>query len=151
MVNQDRSKGFTNRGRGGWFHGWGKFNAAQTTNVSNSSNQTDSQQFAAQNNVNSGQRPSGQVKCWRCGGWGHWSKECPSPYKAGNRGGGRGRTTRGRRGGRGRGRRGGNAGGGSGQPSNVNAALQVSDAGALGPSVQSGPGAAPVPSREQGN
>ena len=49
---------------------------------------------------------------------------------------------RGRRGGHGRGRRGGNFG--SDGPSNVNAALQVSDAGAPSPSVQQGQGAALV-------
>ena len=148
---QGQKQNNPNRGRGGWFRGRGKFNAVQTSNTGNQSNQTEAQQFAAQTNVNSGQCTSSQVRCWKCGGWGHVSKECPSPYKTGNRGGGRGgRTTRGRRGGRGRGRRGGGAGTG-GNPSNVNAALQVSDAGAPGPSVQSGPGAAPVPSRQQGN
>ena len=46
------------------------------------------------------------------------------------------------------GRRGGRQGGGTrGTPSGVNAALQVSDAGAPGPSVQHVQGAAPVPSQ----
>ena len=50
------------------------------------------------------------------------------------------------------GRRGGRRGGGNaGNPSGVNAALQVSDAGAPGPSGQQVQGAAPVPSQPQGN
>ena len=135
-----------NRGRGGWFRGRGRFNAVQSTNAGNPGIPIDSQQIAVQSNVNAGQRPLGRNQCSKCRGWGHWAKDCPSPYKVGNRGG-RGQPMRGRRGGRGRGRRGGGAGTGNGNPSGVNAALQVSDAGAPGPSVQSGPGAAPVPSR----
>ena len=143
---QGPKQGTPNRGRGGFYCGRGKFNAVQSTGTANPGTQTDSAQCAAQQSFNPTQRPIGRNQCSRCRGWGHWAKDCPSPYNAGNRGG-RGRYTRGRRGGRG-GRRGG--GSGSGNPS-VNAALQVSDAGAPGPSTQQVQGAVPVPSRQQGN
>ena len=95
---------------------------------------------------NTGSRPYGRNQCRKCRDWGHWENECPSPYAVGQ---GRGRGQM--RGRRGRGRRGGRRGVGRGQgPSNVNAALQVSNASAPGPSVQPGPGAAPVPN-QQGN
>ena len=52
---QGQKQNNPNRGRGGWFHGRGKFNAVQTSNTGNQSNQTEAQQFAVQMNVNSGQ------------------------------------------------------------------------------------------------
>ena len=100
---QGQRQGNPNRGRGGWSRGRGKFNAVQATNSGNAGNQREMHQVAVQNTVNSGQRSLGNNQCRRCRGWGHWSKDCPSPYNAGNRGGS-GRTMRGRRGGRGRGR-----------------------------------------------
>ena len=127
--------------------GHGKFNAVQIpvqpvavpSNVVNAGMQSGNQQSQGY-----ASRPLDRNQCGRCRGWGHWAYQCPTPAR-GRRG-----QMRGRRGGCGRGRRGGR-GAGPGQPSNVNAALQVSDAGAPGPSVQQVQGAAPVPSQQQGN
>ena len=91
------------------------------------------QLVATQQSVNVVQRPIGTNQCCWCRRWGHCANECPSPYNVGMQGG-RGYYTHEHRGGR----RGGRGGGGAGfgQPSNVNVVLQVSDAGAPGPSMQ---------------
>ena len=143
-----QKSGNMGRGRGGWQRGRGRFNAVQSQGTSQGQGQSGGGQIAVQSvqASNTNAAAISRNQCRRCGGWGHWSTECPSPYNAMQQRGQRGRSIRGRRGGRGRGRR----GRGNGAPSNVNAALQVSDASVPGPSVQPGPGAAPVPS-QQGN
>ena len=144
---QGPRQGNLNRGRGGFIRGRGRFNAVTVSsssmdNVSGQSNVNAGMQFGNANSMQgSGSRPYGRNQCRKCRGWGHWENECPSPYAVGqNRGRGqmRGRCGRGTR----RGCRG--AGRGNG-PSNVTAALQVSDASVPGSSMQPGLGAAPVP------
>ena len=44
-------------------------------------------------------KPLDKNQCWKCRGWGHWGKDCPSPYKVGSTRG-RGSMMRGKRGGR---------------------------------------------------
>ena len=149
---QGPRSGNLTRGRSGFTRGRGRFNAISVSSQSmdSYSGQANVNAGMQSGNVNSvqntGSRPYGRNQCRKCRGWGHWESECPSPYAVGqNRGRGQ------MRGRRGRGRRGGRRGTGRGQgPSNVNAALQVSDASVPGPSVQPGPGAAPVPN-QQGN
>ena len=145
---QGQKQGNPNRGRGGFMRERGRFNAvtvqAQPVNSASNANMVNAGfQSGGQNSGGYNARPLAQNQCGRCRGYGHWAYQCPTLA----RGRGRGQM-QGRQGGRGRGCRGGHN---TGQvPSNVNAALQVSDAGAPGPSTQPGPGVAPVPS-QQGN
>ena len=140
-----QKQGSMGRGRGGFSRGRGRFNAVQSSNPSQGQGSQSGGQITVLSG-NTGQVAVSRNQCRRCGGWGHWSTECPSPYNAMQNRGTQGRRARGRRGGRGRGRRGRS----NGNPSNVNAALQVSAAGAPDTSVQQSSGAAPVPSH-QGN
>ena len=144
-----QKQGNVQRGRGGFMRGRGKFHAVQSppqqvaapVNVVNAGYQTRGQNYGGVD-----YRSLDRNQCGKCHGWGHWADQCPTRGRGG-------RTQyRGRRGGRGRGRRGGRSGQGGnvGQSSHTNAALQVSDAGVPGPSVQQVPGTAPVPN-QQGN
>ena len=143
---QGPKQGNLNRGRGNFYRGRGRFNAVQVTQGGNSSNTYQpTPQLAVQQSNYAGPRPLGRNQCGKCRGWGHWAKDCPSPA---NMRGGRGRMMHGRRGGHRGGRRGG-GGNPSASNSSVNAALQVSDAGVPGPSVQQVQGTAPVPSQPQ--